>query len=172
MMQAFIAFLIIVEYTSILVGLIDPLVFYLTPFVLLFIFRSYAIVVLGAGLGLLLDAFQPLPGIYLITYPLVLSLSLVMLRRILTHRSVLSFIVMYVLSSSLFLLLEVSLFWIANFILRSPLSIDPVSLMLHGGKQVVFWLAPSIVLYAVLRRGTEIRYGYSIESSPLNAKSI
>lgn len=172
MIQAFIAFLLIAEYTTILVGLIDPLVFYVTSFVLLFIFRSYAILILGTGLGLLLDAFQPLPGIYLITYPIILYLSLIALRRILTHRSVLSFIVMYILSASFFLLLEVSLFWIANFILQSPLSIDPVYLMVHGGKQIVLWLLPSIMLYLVLRRGTEIRYGYSIESSPLNSKNI
>lgn len=163
-MRLFLTLLIIAEYAAIIAGRIDPLVLFLTAFVLLFIFRSNAIVILGAGLGLLLDLFHPLPGIYFVIYPLILAASNVILGRIITHRSIISYFVMYIASLIVYCMIETSVFWVAGFSAGSPLVIDPATLILHKVAIGSIWLIPSLLLYAMLRKMTEIRYGYGIES--------
>lgn len=163
-MRLLITIVIIAEYAAILAGRIDPLVFYLTAFVLLFVFRSHYIILLGATMGLLLDLFQPLPGIYFITYPLMLTLSNEALRRVLTHRSAASYLVMYLVSSFVYIGTEITFMWAAQMATRSPLSIDILSIVEHQISVIVIWMVPGLALYAVLRKCTEIRYGYGIES--------
>lgn len=157
---------IIAEYAAILAGRIDPLVFYLTSIVLLFVFRSYYVIVLGAALGLMLDLFHALPGMYFVIYPLMLTVSYEVLRRIITHRTFVSYLVMYVSSSLCYISIETLIYWTANMTVGSPFTIDLVSLVMRKLVVVLFWLLPCLALYALLRKLSEIRYGYGIESSP------